>query len=266
MRIRNLLVSMLVGLFVAGCAGLQSGPSDEARSALAPTGKLRVGFMMAPIYGVKDPATGELRGLGMDIGKELAKRLGVPFDVHPYKDIGSAIAGAEAGDVDVMFVTIDEKRKAVVDFTAPYLFVEHGYLVRAGVAINTMADVDKAGIRVGVLKNSATQDDLAKSLKSATMVEAENLGALKELIVSGNVDTIAIGKPFLFGVAAKLPGSRVVDGYIRTDNSALGVVKGRSPAALAYAKQFIDDVKAGNMVTTAIARDKLVAAHTAPPK
>jgi len=265
MRIRNWLVAVLVGLVVAGCAGMQGSPSAEVRSGLAPTGKLRVGFLMAPIYGMKDPATGELKGLGVDIGKELARKLGVPFDLHPYKDLGALIAGAKAGEVDVVLTNGDEKRKTVLDFTAPYLYVEHGYLVRAGVPINTMADVDKPGIRVGVLKNSATQKLLSGNLKAATVVEAGSLADLKELVVSGNAEAIAVGKPFLYKAAAKLPGSRVLDGILALDESALGVVKGRDPAALAYAKQFIDEVKAGSMVNTAIQRDKLLAAHATPP-
>jgi polar amino acid transport system substrate-binding protein len=266
MRIRNAFIALIAGLSVVVWAGAQAGPSAEARAALTPTGKLRVGFLMAPIYGLKDPASGELKGLGMDMGKEMARQLGVPFEVRPYKDLEALIEGAKAGDLDVALTTADEKRKAVLDFTEPYLFVEHGYLVRAGVPAKTMADVDKAGIRVGVLKKSATQTALSKTLKHATLVEADTLPALKELVVSGKVDAIAIGKPFLFGVEAKLPGSRVLDGVIRTDDSALGVVKGRKPAALAYARQFIEEVKAGSMVKTAIERDKLKAAHTSPPR
>jgi polar amino acid transport system substrate-binding protein len=175
------------------------------------------------------------------------------------------IAGAKAGEVDVVLTTADEKRKTVFDFTAPYLYVEHGYLVRAGVPINSMADVDKPGIRVGVLRNSATLKLLSGNLKAATVVEAGSLADLKDLLVSGNAEAIAVGKPFLYGVAAKQPGTHVLDGILSLDESALGVVKGRDPAALAYAKQFIGDVKAGDMVKSAIQRDKLLAAHATPP-
>jgi len=266
MRIRGCLTALFMGLVMAGCAGMQGSPSAEVRSSLAPTGKLRVGFLMAPVYGVKDPATGELKGLGVDIGQELARQLGVPFVAQPYKDLGALIAGAKSGELDVAMTTADEKRKTVLDFTSPYLFVEHGYLVRAGVPINTMADVDKPGIRVGVLKNSATLKLLSSNLKAATVVEAGSLADLKALVVSGNAEAIAVGKPFLYGVAAKLPGSRVLDGILALDESALGVVKGRDPAALAYATQFIDEVKAGSMVKTAIQRDKLLAAHATPPR
>jgi len=266
MRSRAGWVAVLVGLWMASGAVVQASPSAEVRAGLAPTGKLRVGFLMAPIYGMQDPATGELKGLGVDIGKELAQKLDVPFVPHPYKDLGALIAGAKAGDVDVALTTGDEKRKTVLDFTAPYLFVEHGYLVRAGVPIKTMADVDKAGIRVGALKNSSTQKLLTSNLKAAKVVEAGSLADLKELLVSGKAEAIAVGKPFLYGVAAKLPGSKVLEGAIQYDESALGVAKGRNPAALAYASQFIEEVKAGSMVKTAIARDKLRAAHATLPK
>ena len=153
--------------------------------------------------------------------------------------------------------TIDNKRAELLDFTTPYLQVEQGYLVRAGVAIAKMADVDRAGIRVGVIAKSASQTHLAKSLKDAKLVEVGNLMALKELIVSGKADAIAIGKPFLYSVSEKLPGSQVLDGAIIADDVAVGVVKGRNPAGLAYANRVVDQVKAGGVVKKAIERDKL---------
>jgi polar amino acid transport system substrate-binding protein len=54
-----------------------------------------------------------------------------------------------------------------MDFSAPYMEVEQGYLVRAGVPAATMADVDRAGIRIGVLERSGADLHLSNTLKSA---------------------------------------------------------------------------------------------------
>ena len=50
---------------------------------LAPTGTLRATFLAAnPVQGTVDPATGEVRGPAADLGRELARRLGVSFSIR----------------------------------------------------------------------------------------------------------------------------------------------------------------------------------------
>ena len=76
----RLLLSALAALLLAGCAAGPVAPTQELRSLLAPTGKLRVGvYPGSPSSFIKDKETGENRGLTYDLGKELARRLGVPF-------------------------------------------------------------------------------------------------------------------------------------------------------------------------------------------
>ena len=56
-------------------------PDFDASKVLAPTGRLRVGaFAGSPLSMARDAATGEIHGLSIDLGKEFAKRLGVPFE------------------------------------------------------------------------------------------------------------------------------------------------------------------------------------------
>ena len=266
MRVRDRISMVVAGLLILAGAGVQGASDEKARAALAPTGKLRVAFFSAPIYGVKDPATGNLKGLGIDLGSGLAKRLGVPFEPVPYRDLAELIKSTKDGKWDVAVMTTNAQRAAVLDFSNPYLLVEQGFLVRAGVPIATMSEVDKAGIRVGSVNKSSSGNRLAQTLKNAKLVLVNNLAELEELITSRKVDVIAIGKTFLFKVSAKLPGSRVLDGSLLDETAAMGVVKGRNPAGLAYVNQFIEQAKAGGVVKTAIERDNLRGVRVAPPK
>ena len=93
-------------LMVSGCAGVRSTPSGDARQALAPTGKLRVGFLVTPMYATKDPASGELRGPAVDLGKELARRIGVPFEPVPFATLPAVLAAARTGEWDVTMIGI----------------------------------------------------------------------------------------------------------------------------------------------------------------
>ena len=81
MQIRDWALAGVIGLFIGGCAGMQARVNQETRAAVAPTGTLRVAFLLGPIYATKDSSTGELKGVAVDLGKELARRIGVPF--HP---------------------------------------------------------------------------------------------------------------------------------------------------------------------------------------
>jgi len=266
MRVRGWISAVVAGGLILAGAGVQGASDEKARAALAPTGKLRVAFFVAPIYGVKDPATGKLKGLGVDLGTELAKRLGVPFEPVPYPDLGKLVGSAKDGKWDMAVTSVDAKRAELLDFATPHLLLEHGCLVGAGVPIAKLSDLDKSGIRIGSINKSLSGNHLSQTLKNAKLILVNSLAELEGLLTSGKVDAIAIGKPFLYKVSAKLPGSRVLDGSLVDDKSAMGVVKGRDPAGLAYVNQFIEQAKAGGLVKTAIERDKLRGVRVAPPK
>lgn len=265
MRIRDWLSAAVVGLLVGGCAGMQTAPNPETKAAVAPTGKLRVAFVSAVIFATKDPATGEFKGVAVDLGKELARRVGVPVEPVVYSGVPALIGGAKSGEWDVVLIGISPERAAAIDFTAPYMELEQGYLVRAGVPIDTIADADKPGIRIGVLEKAGADILLSGTLKNAMLVRTKTIGELYALIESGKADVIATGKPGLFAVAAKQPGSRVLGGRILVEPIAMGVPKDRNAAA-AYVSQFVEDVKADGVVKSAIERAGLRGVVVAPLK
>ncbi len=266
MRIRDWLRAGVVGVIISGCAGMQTAPSPETKAAVAPTGKLRVAFLSAVIYGMKDSATGELKGPAVDLGKELARRLGVPFEPVVYAAVPALLGGAKSGDWDVALIGINAERAAAMDFSAPYMELEHGYLVRAGVSIATASDVDKAGVRIGLLEKGGVDILLSRTLKNATLVRTRSNPEFYALLEPGKADVIATGKPGLFAVAAKQPGSRVLDGRILVEPIGIGVPKGRNAAAAAYIGKFVEETKADGLVKSAIERAGLRGLVVAPLK
>ncbi|HUF82862.1 MAG TPA: transporter substrate-binding domain-containing protein [Burkholderiales bacterium] len=155
MRTTHWLRTAIAGLLLTGCAGISTAPTPEARQALAPTGKLRVGLQLGnPLNAIKDSASGEMKGVAFDLGKELARRMGVPFEPVLYPSVGAVLDGGKSGAWDVAFVGFSPARAKEWDFTALHLQVEFGYLIPGGSAISTMADVDRPGIRVAVQQKS----------------------------------------------------------------------------------------------------------------
>ena len=266
MRMRDWLSAVIVGLFIGGCAGMQTGASVETKAAVAPTGKLRVAFLLVPIYANKDPATGDLKGVAIDLGKELARRVGVPFETVVYTGVPALIGGAKSGEWDVALIGIDAQRAIVMDFSAPFMNVEQGYLVRAGVPIAAALDVDKPGIRVGVLEKSTVDALLSKSVKSATLVRVKSLPDNYALLDAGKTDVMAATKPALFAGAESRPGTRVLDGQFPADPTGMGVPKGRNATAAAYVGKFVEEAKVEGLVKSAIERAGLRGVVVAPLK
>jgi polar amino acid transport system substrate-binding protein len=257
MRAANWLATALLAFLFWGCAGSQTAPTPEARQALAPTGKLRVAFLAtAPLHAVKDPASGELKGPAVDLGREMARRIGVPFEPVPYASFPPVLAGAKSGEWDIAMMGISPERGQIVDFTAPYMVVEFGYLVPVGSSISTLADVDKAGVRIAVLEKSSPDAHLSRTLRNATLVRAPTLAETLQSVLVGKTDAAFATKATLLAQSAKLPGSRVLEGPSGGEETAIAVPKGR-PLAARYARDFVEAAKSEGLVKAAIERAEL---------
>ena len=150
-----------------------------------------------------------------------------------------------------------------MDFTGLHIEMEFGYLVPGSSSISTTADVDRPGIRVAVQEKSQPDVFISRTLKNAVLVRAPSLAATVDALKSATADAIFSIKPSLFEVSNQLPGSRVLDGRSGVDPHAMVMPKGRD-AGLAYARQFIEDVKSGGQVKAAIDRVGLRGAFVAP--
>jgi polar amino acid transport system substrate-binding protein len=258
------LISALVVLVLAGCAGTVTAPGPEARQALAPTGKLRVALQLgSPHNVIRDSASGEMKGVGFDLGNELARRIGVPFEAVLYPSVGALLEGGKAGAWDVAFIGFSPARAKEWDFTGLHMEVEFGYLTRGGSSIATMADADQPGIRVAVQEKSGPDAFISRTLKNAVVVRAPSLAGTLEMLKTGKADVIFSIKPSLFEASNQLPGSRVLDGRPGIDPHAMVMPKGRDAGA-AYARQFIEHAKADGMIKAAIARAGMRGAFVAP--
>jgi polar amino acid transport system substrate-binding protein len=266
MRLAHVLSALIVGLFLGACAGPQGGLSAETKASLAPTGKLRVAFLSAPIYAAKDPATGELKGVAVDLGKELAQRVNAPFDAVVYPTFPELMNGARSGQWDVALMGIDPERAKVVDFSAPFMNVEQGFLLRTGATIATASALDVAGVRVGVLEKSSLDALLSQTLKNATIVRARTLAENYALLDAGKADAVAGTKPALFNAAASRPGTRVIDGSLPSDQIGMAVPKGRAAGAPEFVGRFVEEAKATGLVKAAIERAGLRGVVVAPAR
>src|SRR5437867_13454728 len=91
--------------------------TPAVRADLAPTGKLRAGINYGNfILATKDRATGESRGVAVDLMQEIGRRRGVSVEIVAY-DSGAAVgAAAPTGAWGIAFVGCDPARGALRSF------------------------------------------------------------------------------------------------------------------------------------------------------
>jgi polar amino acid transport system substrate-binding protein len=226
--------------------------ADEVRKELAPTGTLRAAINYNnPVLARRDPTSGELRGLAVDLSRELARRLGVPLALVPYDAAGKITDSAKDDVWDVGYLAIDPLRANEITFTPPHVELEGTYLVPAGSRLQRIADIDREGVRIAVTANSAYDLFLTRTLKHAQLVRANSTPESFELMRVQRLDGVAAVKTALVAQAKQLPGARVLSGHFMTIPQAAAVPKGR-PHAAHYVSNFIEEMKASGFVAAAL--------------
>jgi polar amino acid transport system substrate-binding protein len=240
--------------------------SAAVRSDLAPTGKLRVGINHGNlVLAQKNPATGEVKGVAVDMAHELGRRLGVPVELVQYSSAGQMTDALAAGAWDVAFLAREPGRAGEIGFTAPHLLIEGTYLVPAGSRYARVGDIDREGVRIAVSEKSAYDHFLTRNIKHATLVRATGNSAGLGLLQAGRADVIAGVRQLLLMDQGKLPGSKVLEDRFMVIEQAMGLPRGRD-AGLAYAKEFIEEMKASGFVARALEKSGVRGVPVAPPE
>jgi polar amino acid transport system substrate-binding protein len=265
---------ILAGTFAAHAqsAGdrLQGGSivstADVVRD-IAPMGKLRAAINLGNmVLAQKDPATGEPRGVTVDLARELGRRLGLPVELVPFDAAGKVFDALKAGAWDIAFLAIEPVRAAEIAFTAPYVIIEGVYMVPTNSPLKTVAEVDRDGIRIAVNKGSAYDLFLTRTLKHAQLVRGER-GT--DVFMKEKLEAAAGVKQPLVEFAKTNPNVRLIDGRFMEIRQAMGTPKLRyqgREAVPRYLHGFVEEMKASGFVAKALERSNQADAAVAPPE
>ena len=262
-----LILALGIGVGATETQTAYAQQSKDPRVAdLVRTGKLRVGIGLgSPSGAMKNPATGELRGLAVDLGRALAMRIGVDFVAIEYPRPGAILEGVQTNAWDVAFLVVDPERAKEVDFAPPHTQSDFTYLVPAGSSIHKVADADQSGIRIAVPRGDGVDLRLTRLLKKAELVRTDTLSAAVELVRTGGAHARAGPRQAVLAESVKLPGSRVLaDGFAVISSAAL-VPKGHA-GRLAYVSEFIEEAKASGLVKKIIEDAGLRGVQVAPAR
>ncbi len=231
-------------------------------------GRLRVAIAISPAPGTfwagRDPASGEPSGVAVDLGRALAGRLGASVDLVVYRNSGAITDAAPHDAWDVTFIPMDASRAMKLDFGPIYHVAESTFLVRQGVTIQTLAEVDRPEVRVLGVADTTTLRAIAAWLKTTTPTGAPDIEEVVARLRDGTADAFGMNRETLRDLAASLPGSRVLDGHFFQARMAVATPQGDAET-LAAASAFIEEAKASGLLRRIFDAHGLADQAVAPP-
>lgn len=223
---------------------------------LCPTGTLRAAINTANfllVNGVN--SSGDPAGVAPDMAREIAKRLGVPVSFAPFAKASEIGDSVESGLWDIAFIGAEPARAEKISFTDAYVEIEATYLVPAGSAIATIADVDHPGVRISVGRGSAYDLWLTRHIARAELVRAPNVAASYQMFIDDKLDALAGLRPGLMSVLEKLPNSRILDDCFTSVQQAVGTAK-VNRASTTFLAALIDELKRSGFVAKLIEQNR----------
>jgi polar amino acid transport system substrate-binding protein len=233
-------------------------------ATIAPSGHLHAAINLGnPVLAQKDPGTGELRGVSVDLARELGRRLDLPVELVPFDTAGKVFEALQRDAWDVAFLAIEPVRANEISFTSPYVLLEGVYLVPQASPLRTIDDVDRAGVRLAVVRGSAYDLYLTRTLQHAQIIRVTTAAEATELLARGGSEVVAGVKQPIVAFAAAHPEFRVIPGRFMAIEQAVGVPKARDAAA-PYLRAFVDEMKASGFIAKALAASGHADATVAP--
>lgn len=249
-----------VALSFAGFAVSAEQAAPELQKLLAPSGKLRVGLYPGTPTSILDAKSSEPRGVGYELGKALAARLGVPYEPVVFAKNAEVLEAVKTGATDIAFTNASAARAKEMDFSQPYLEIELGYLVPKDSKIADVPNIDSKGVRVGVTQGSSSDGVLSRDLKNAEVVRVLTLKEGIDMMTEGKIDAYATNKATLFEMSDAAPGSKVLDGRWGFERHAIAIPKGRDQG-LPFIRTFANEAMAQGLVKAAASRAGLRGAN-----
>ena len=223
-------------------------------SSLAPTGRLRAGINIEnTLLSRRDPASGEITGLAVDLARELGRCLGVPVDILAFESAGKIANAVNDDRWDIALIAADPTRSPDIAFSPNCLEIEATYLVPPGSTLERIPDVDREGIRIAVPENTAFDLYLSRTLRQARLVRARGLSAAFELFVAKRLEALAGLRPMLAPFLGKLPGARLLPGGFTAIPQALAYPRSHHAGADEL-RAFVERLKASDWMTQALTR------------
>jgi polar amino acid transport system substrate-binding protein len=233
-------------------------------SELAPTGVLRAGINMSNFLLVTGKTdAGDPQGVAPDMAAEIARRLGVPVRYVPFDRPSKLADAAGTNSWDIGLIGAEPQRAEKIDFTPAYCEIEATYLVPKDSPITSVAEVDRPGVRITVVRGAAYELWLERNIKHATVLRSDTADGALNQFVAEKLEAYAALRPRLLTDAKELTGSRILPGNFMTVQQAIGTER-KNAAGAAFLRDFVAEAKTSGLVARLIEKHHVVGLSVAP--
>lgn len=175
----------------------------------------RLRVCMYPEYfaiSFRNPKTGELEGLDVDIAKELATSLQAKLEIVE-SSFSTFVADLLADKCDIgMFGLIATLRRAqAVEFSEPYAVTGVFAVIRSdNPKVKTWADLDQDGVTVAVKLGSVAEPLMKGYLKKAKVVAVQPPATAEQEVAAKRADALSVDFAIATQIASVHPWAKII--------------------------------------------------------
>ncbi len=207
-----------------GDAEVEEFPADTTMGEIQEKDEIVVGTKFdVPLFGFKNPQSGEVEGFDPDLAQIIADRLGVELKLEEAIS-DNRIPFLQEGTVDLVLstMTITTDRDAEIDFSRPY-YIAHGRILTAKDSGIEGAE-DTAGKTVCTALDSTYHlVVLPEQMKDAEHKIVDSYSECFALLQRGNVDAMVTDDVILAGFLQQDDSLHIVGEELTTDPYGAGV-------------------------------------------
>lgn len=221
-----------LALAALAAAGLTAAAAD-ARSLddILSSGTIRIGINPNfPNMSVRNDA-GEWVGFDIDVGAEIARRLGVEVEWVPTETPQRVpFLTADRIDISLGALTRNSERAKLIDYTVPLHTEVLAVLTTEAVAGDSWRDFDRADITLANMRGNWTVEWTQQNLPNAKLELVDTLADTVRLVAQGRADAIIENIDFFMAFTKQYPDVkwRVLPDPIDVAYCAIGVGQGQA--------------------------------------
>ncbi len=156
-----------------------------------------------PPFGYIDEKTRQIVGYDIDFVNAIAKKMGVKVELKPVTS-ASRMPQLQEGHIDIIAATMTKnaERAKVIDFSHTYFFTGQKFITKKG-TVSSLKDLE--GKKIGTAKGSTSEQNVKKSVPSATVLSFDDYPQAFLALQQGKVAAVTTDEAILAGILAKAP-------------------------------------------------------------
>lgn len=166
-------------------------------------------------------------GIDIEIAAAIAENLGLELVVEDM-DFTAALLAPNSGKADVVMagVTVNEERKANMEFTNTYATGVQVVIVTEHSPIETLDDLE--GVQIGTQEGTTGYIYASDEFGDSNVTAVSNGAMAIESLLAGKVDCVIIDNEPAKSYVSNNYGLRILEAEFATEDYAIGVAKGNT--------------------------------------